>query len=49
MAARRAVQRRKQHAKASKNKVKAANRRSKPESVELEGYDPEAIAPIPED
>lgn len=49
VAARRAVQRRKQHAKAGKNKVKASNRRSKTEPVDLDGYDPDAIAPIPED
>jgi putative transposase len=49
VAARRSVQRRKEHDKAAKNKVPAANRRPKLEAPELEGYNADSIAPLPED
>lgn len=49
VAARRAAQRRKQHAKAGEDKIKTSNRRKTPDPEEIAGYDPEAIAPIPEE
>lgn len=48
-AARRNVQRRKQHAEGRKTSVKGSNRRTKAEPKDLAGYDPNSIVPIPED